>query len=169
MIPLDVQTRCAQLQQTVGGLKLYALVDGLGFEDRFDTRLETTTASTSLFSGTSDAALSHAGPWLIDAGRMNSASIAELGELEREAPALIWLITSHELDDLARLLQLRLNIQIPDGRVALLRFWDPRVLANLAQTLDTNQREDFFGPVYEWHVLQNGQRAWIGRHNANAH
>ena len=43
---------------------------------------------------------------------------------------------------LGQLLQLRLDVNLPDGRSALLRFWDPRVLVNLARTLDGAQREE---------------------------
>jgi len=42
-----------------------------------------------------------------------------------------WLIAEADLRGLAHLLQLRLDVRLPDGRIALLRFWEPRVLANL--------------------------------------
>jgi hypothetical protein len=58
---------------------------------------------------------------------------------------------------------------LPDGRSALLRFWDPRVLVNLARTLDGAQREEFFGHIHEWHLLDAGRRMWIGRQHAEAH
>ncbi len=60
-------------------------------------------------------------------------------------------------------MQLRLNTRLPDGRTALLRFWDPRVLVSLAQLLDEVQRVEFFAHIEEWHLLDNGKRAWIGR------
>ena len=60
-------------------------------------------------------------------------------------------------------MQLRLDLRLPDGREALLRFWDPRVLVGLMQVLDEAQRLDFFAHIEEWHLLQDGRRAWIGR------
>jgi hypothetical protein len=122
-----------------------------------------------LFADTPDAALCHAGPWLVDAARVEAPFVDELTTLEREVPSLTWLISSQDLDGLAQLLQLRLDVRLPDGRSALLRFWDPRVLANLAQTLDGVQREEFFGHIHEWHLLHEGRRVWIGRQHADAH
>ena len=52
--------------------------------------------------------------------------------------------------------------------MALLRFWDPRVLVNLAQVLSNEQRQEFFGYIHEWHLLHNGKRAWIGTANVDA-
>jgi len=122
-----------------------------------------------LFAGTPDAALAHAGPWLVEAACADEALLAELATLEHEAPALVWLIAPQDQEGLAQLLQLRLDVRLPDGRSALLRFWDPRVLVNLARTLDAAQREEFFGLIHEWHLLHEGRRMWIGRHHAGAH
>lgn len=47
---------------------------------------------------------------------------------------------------------------LPDGRLALVRFWDTRVLANLAHVLDPVQRRELFGHVFEWHLLLDRER-----------
>ena len=57
-------------------------------------------------------------------------------------------------------------MQLPDGRVALLRFWDPRVLVSLAEVLGPEQSAAFFAHIHEWHLLNNQQRVWIGRQDA---
>ncbi len=167
---LDVQSRWEQLHETMPALRLYALVDGVQYQTQLCKRIEPGHGLFPLFAGTADAALAHAGPWLVDAALVGEAMVAELTTLEREAPSLTWLIAPQDLDGLRQLLQLRLDVALPDGRSALLRFWDPRVLANLARTLDGAQREEFFGHIHEWHLLHEGQRVWIGRRqHADAH
>jgi hypothetical protein len=165
----DVQQRHALLLQTQPGLRLYALVDGVQYTMHFETPLAPLAERRrSLFEGTPDAPLADAGPWLLDAGRIDPTHLAELVELERTAPAVTWLISPMDLEGLARLLSQRLDTRLPDGRTALVRFWDPRVLVNLAEVLDGHQREEFFANIHEWHMLHNGQRTWIGRHHADA-
>ncbi|SPK71036.1 conserved protein of unknown function [Cupriavidus taiwanensis] len=63
---------------------------------------------------------------------------------------------------------MRLDIKLPDGRTALLRFWDPRVLAALFQLMAGGQRTEFFRHIHEWHLLDKGIRFWIGRQDADA-
>jgi hypothetical protein len=55
-------------------------------------------------------------------------------------------------------MQANLKAQLPDGRQALLRIQDPRVLHGLLAVLSAAQRQQFCGPVLEWHVLLDGQR-----------
>ncbi|WP_232504950.1 DUF4123 domain-containing protein [Rubrivivax gelatinosus] len=95
--------------------------------------------------------------------------VRDLLRLEHDGPALSWLIAAQDLEGLGQLPQLRLDLGLPDGRRALLRFWDPRVLVDLAQTLDARQHGELFGHVHEWHLLHEGRRVVIGRHRAEAH
>lgn len=161
--PADVVARLAQLHQSIDALRLYALVDGVQYRERFGEPCTARQGFYSLFAGTPDAALAHAGPWLIDAGQADGALVDALTTLEQQAPAVTWLIAPQTLDGLAQLLQLNLDMALPDGRTALVRFWDPRVLATLAEMLEPGQRETFFGHVHEWHLLHRGQRTRIGR------
>jgi hypothetical protein len=165
---LDIQSRWKELCHTMPALRLYALVDGVQYQTQLCKRMQVGSGLLPLFADTQDAALAHAGPWLVDAAHADKAMVAELAALEREMPSITWLITTQDLQGLGQLLQLRLDVSLPDGRRALLRFWDPRVLVNLGNTLDEAQREAFFGPFYEWHLLHEGQRVWIGRPHAKA-
>jgi len=166
---LDVQSRLEELRDTMPALRLYALVDGVQYQAQLCKRLHPSSGLFPLFAQTRDAALSHAGPWLVDMAIADEATMAELSTLERNAPSLTWLIAPQDLEGLGQLLQLRLDVILPDGRSALLRFWDPRVLVNLARTLDASQREELFGHIHEWHLLHEGRRVWIGRQHAEAH
>lgn len=166
--PADVIERFNQLQLEVSSFRLFALVDGIkyqSFNGRHCTRSE---GFHSLFEGTADAILAHAGPWLIDTGGADDETIESLVQLELAEPAVTWLISAQSVLGLVQMLQLNLDAKLPDGRVALIRFWDPRVLVNVAQVLDGAQREMFFAHIHEWHLLHNGQRTWIGRPNATA-
>ena len=165
----DVKARWQQLHDRVPALRLYAVVDGMQYEQRHSKRLQAGSSRFALFTGTQDAALAYAGPWLVDAACEDEVLVAELEELERDVPSLIWLLAPLDLTGLGQLLQLKLDVRLPDGRCALLRFWDPRVLINLARTLDAAQREEFFGHIHEWHFLHEGQRIRIGRIHADAH
>jgi len=160
---IDVTLRLAELRQNFAGLRLYALVDGVQYQEHRSERLTFQPGFRALFAGTPDEPLAHAGPWLVDTAEVGDEQTDDLAQLEREAPAVTWLIAPQDLEGLAQLLQLRLDTKLPDGRTALLRFWDPRVLVSLAQLLDEAQRGEFFAHIEEWHLLHNGKRAWIGR------
>ncbi|MGC4075490.1 MAG: DUF4123 domain-containing protein [Rubrivivax sp.] len=165
----DLRTHWQRLHETWPALRLYALVDGVQYQSHLCKRLRSGPGLFALFDGTPDAALAHAGPWLVDIDLVAEVLVCELVTLEHEAPALSWLIAPRDLEGLGQLLQRRLEVGLPDGRRALLRFWDPRVLVDLAQTLDVRQHEELFGHVHEWHLLHEGRRVVIGRHRAEAH
>jgi hypothetical protein len=166
--PFDVTARLADLQQNLSTLRLYALVDGVQYRETFGEPCAARMGFRSLFAGTQDAALAHAGPWLIDAEQVDPALVNALAELELSAPAVSWLISPQTLEGLAQLLQLNLDMELPDGRTALLRFWDPRVLVTLAELLEPSQRATFFAHIYEWHLLHKERRVWIGGRHAQA-
>lgn len=165
---IEVYERFRELRQQTDSLRLYALLDGAQYADRRGVRMDEQGGRYSLFQGTPDAPLAHAGPWLIDVASTDEDLVQDLGLLEQEVAAVTWIIAPQNLSGLAQLLQLNLDMRLPDGRVALVRFWDPRVLVTLAEVLTPQQRYDFFGRIYEWHLLHQGRRVWIGRRHADA-
>lgn len=164
----DVTQRLERLRVSAPALRLYALVDGLQYEQRSGQPLQAATGVCPLFTGTPDEALAEAGPWLLDAELAPQDLIAAVSTLEATAPAVSWIIAVADLEGLAALLRLRLDVRLPDGRSALLRFWDPRALAAIARELDERQRGEFFEHIAEWHLLLDGKRTHIGRHHAHA-
>lgn len=163
---LDVQERLSQLKEQHSELELYALVDGLQYEQQHGERLQPGLAVRSLFANTPDEPLQHAGPWLITIEQAQHL-LPKIAELENNKPAVTWLISSAGFEGLAMLLQLRLDTQLADGTKALLRYWDPRVLAGLVEIMTLDQREEFFAHIQEWHFMHQGKRVWIGRHHAD--
>jgi len=164
--PAEVVERLARLHQQSPAFRLYALVDGAQYRTHVGEQITARPGFLSLFADTPDAALAHAGPWLVDTAQAGAALVAAITALEQDAPAVTWLIAPQDLAGLAQLLQLNLDIELPDGRAALLRFWDPRVLVSLAEILARDQRETFFAHIHEWHLLRDGRRTWIGRPGA---
>lgn len=154
----DVYDRLVSLREEFPALKLYCLVDGAQYLQRIGKHFAASANAVALFQGTPDAALAFAGPWLIDVGVDGEARVAELVELERASHGISWLIAYQDLEGLSQLLRLHLEVELPDGRRALVRFWDTRVLASLAQVLDRVQRREFFGHVFEWHLLLDRER-----------
>ena len=147
-------------------LKLYALVDGYQFEQYSGERLPHQAGiNRPVLVGTEDESLAHAGPWLIDMTEAPEQA-EQLEILEQALPSVSWIITSVDLEGLAQLMQLKLNVELPERRPALLRFYDPRVLGNLYHTMNAQQRADFFYLIDEWHFMYNGQRVATGRNRA---
>lgn len=162
----DVWNRLAQLRENITGLRLYGLLDGAQYLAQSGKRFVGQVGMCALFDGTTDADLAFAGPWLIDVEKIGGDLVDQLVALERSAHAVTWVIALQDIQGLAQILRLHLDIALPDGRTALLRFWDPRVLADLAEILDPNQRQALFGNIYEWHLINQGKRVRIGRRDA---
>jgi hypothetical protein len=79
---LDVVERLEQLRATLPTLRLYALVDGVQYENHRGERLDDRPGFASLFHGTPDGALTHAGPWLVDMEGAGDRVTNDLARLE---------------------------------------------------------------------------------------
>jgi Domain of unknown function (DUF4123) len=162
---MDVIAHFENLKQTREHLNLYALVDGLGFEAHTGERIEASSTHRSLFEGTPDAPLAHAGAWVVDIAKATD-QIAVLSKLETAQPAVAWLITAMDIDGVTQFLQLQQDMQTADGHIALLRLADPRVIVKINQVMTTEQKQAFFGQINQWHLLDNGQHRQLGASDA---
>lgn len=163
---LDVQNRYQELVQRRRELRWYALIDGYQLKQHTGERPEPLAGiNRALFKGTEDEPLAHAGPWLYDLSQCPER-LDEFAALESALPSVSWLMTAMDLEGLAQFLQLKLDAELPGGRKALIRFYDPRVLGNLFTVMNTEQRAQFFHLIDEWHFLYNGERVWMGRADA---
>ncbi|MFP5390736.1 MAG: DUF4123 domain-containing protein [Gammaproteobacteria bacterium] len=162
----DLFERFHSLKQHNETLRFYALVDGFQYTEYTRQRIQYRRGvNRPLLLRTEDEPLMHAGPWLIDVLE-STDELSVIQALEFAVPSVSWMITSVDLEGLAQLLQLKLDAELPDGRKALLRFYDPRVLGNLARTLNADQRDEFFYLIDEWHFMYQGKRVMIGRSHA---
>lgn len=146
-------------------MTLFALVDGLQYERHVGEELLVRhSAAIPLFDTWPDSRIAFAGPWIIQmSGMMNFRE--KLCELEAALPSVSWIVSSSTLAGLAAHFRENMNIGLPDGRIALLRFQDPRVQVRLGTTLDDLQHRNLTGLVQEWLTMVDG-KVWSFRQRA---
>ncbi|WP_322064121.1 DUF4123 domain-containing protein [Burkholderia ubonensis] len=162
MIPVTVVERFRTYpNRHFDAMHIYALVDGLQYQQHTGQQLETLDdVAVSLFAGTTDIALAYAGPWLIYT-KEAQGRIVELDALETARPGVVWLFASADLEALAGKLRPHLSVRLSNSKSAMLRFWDPRVLHELNQSLQSKQERALFKTAREWLYLDEGQRRFI--------
>ncbi|WP_059930038.1 DUF4123 domain-containing protein [Burkholderia ubonensis] len=162
MIPMTVVERFRTYpNRHFDAMRVYALVDGLQYQQHTGQQLEPIDdIAVSLFAGTTDIALAHAGPWLIYT-KDAQGRIAELDALETARPGVVWLFASADLETLAGKMRPHLSVRLSNSKSAMLRFWDPRVLHELNQSLQSKQERALFKTAREWLYLNEGQRRFI--------
>ena len=73
-----------------------------------------------------------------------------------ESTSLTLLHSSLAFEALAQRLKYRLDVLLPDGLPAMLRYFDTRILESLIQVLEPDQRNHFLGIAYCWQWLDRG-------------
>ena len=166
MQPSKIEDYFAQRQaQASLPVRLYGLVDALLYERASGSApLERSTSTIALFDGTADASLADAGPWLIDFGQASQAVRQSLFNLGANSEGTSWLISAYPFDALVDELRGRLNARMPDGRIALLRFYDARLIGDIARLLSLTQRIQFFVPTFDWLVQIDGELTRVHPH-----
>ncbi|WP_230964529.1 DUF4123 domain-containing protein, partial [Burkholderia stagnalis] len=86
------------------------------------------------------------------------------GEQVRGATGVSWLISAYPIESLADELRNRLDVRLPDGRTALLRFYDARIMADIASLMEFTQRMQFFVATFDWLVEVNGKLKGVHPH-----
>ncbi|MEX3956888.1 DUF4123 domain-containing protein [Trinickia sp. EG282A] len=163
MRPAKIEEHFSQRQaQASLPVRLYALVDALLY-GRGET-VERPAATIGLFDGTSDASLADAGPWLIDFAEASPSVKQSLFAMGAGAEGVSWLISAYPFPALAEVLAGRLNARMPDGRTALLRFYDARLMGEIARLFSFTQRIEFFAPTFDWLVQINGELTRLHPH-----
>ena len=163
-LPADIQARLDTLRQALPGVAAFAVVDGAQFELTTGERLRTAPGLHPVFFRTPEQKVFFAGPWLVEPTLVpldHARALHDCPALEQQAPVLSWIVSALDLPTLLDALRERLNVELADGRVALLRYWDPRVLFPAVATMSQAQRDDFLAPVVEWLAMVNGRRAWL--------
>ncbi|KFF47618.1 hypothetical protein GY26_19355 [Gammaproteobacteria bacterium MFB021] len=76
-----------------------------------------------------------------------------------------WLISKQALFTIAGYLRRQLDQKTPEGKSALLRFYDPRVMGRLTRILDRSQLSALLGPIDQWIHFDNGRTLqWLDPH-----
>lgn len=81
-----------------------------------------------------------------------------------------WVITAQPLSSVVSYFQRQLEQTTPEGKKALLRFHDPRVLERLEAILDREQLSALLGPIDQWIYLDNAHALQsIAPHSEQCH
>lgn len=136
---------------------LYALVDGLQYERHFGCEIKPKQGiSYPFFNTLPDSRVAFAGPWLI---RLNSEVYQRerLVELSTTLPSVSWILSPLTTEELLVHFKHYCNLQLPDGRCALFRFYDPRVLEGIESLLDEKDFRQLINGVKEWFFILNNE------------
>ena len=166
MVPAKIEQYLAQRQaQASLHVRLYGLVDALLYDRASGTPpLEHSTSAIALFDGTPDASLADAGPWLVDFENTSRAVRQSLLNMGARSEGVSWLISAYPFEALAHELRGRLDVRMPDGHAALLRFYDARLIEEIAELLSFSQRIEFFMPTFDWFAEIDGKLTRVHPH-----
>ena len=135
--------------------RLYALVDHAGAPGLLGRlREQPQTRWANLFAGSTQENAIEVAPLLLDLDTVNQkAWLRWLYSACRESTSLTFVHSTLSLESLAERLKYRLEVVLPDGLPALLRYFDTRILESLIQVLEREQRSHFFGIASCWQWL----------------
>lgn len=152
-------------QQLTMQVHLYALVDGLLYANAANgSAPQRSQSAIAVFDGTQDASLADAGPWLFAFERATGDIRRTLSKMASSSTGVSWLISAYPIESLADELRSRLDVRLPDGSTALFRFYDARIMADLASLMEFTQRMQFFVPTFNWLVETNGKLKGVHPH-----
>lgn len=136
----------------------YAIID-CAQDPRLVELVQGCAVSLCLFKGNDlDPALLSVAPWLV---RIDSSE-ALLATWQQHGHAASWglmLLSDRAIEDLQRHFRRYLQTKLPDGTVALFRFYDPRVFNTYIRAASPQEREGWFGPVSQYSVEAAGGTA----------
>ncbi|EHZ3053787.1 DUF4123 domain-containing protein [Salmonella enterica subsp. enterica] len=150
---LYAEQRLSDLPET----SIFALIDGLQYERFYgDELVFKENVVMPLFDKYPDSRIAFAGPWMIKISEI--IDIRELvSALELELPSVSWLVSKSTLSELIIHFQNFLNVELPDGQVALLRLQDPRVQIRLGEILNGEQHRELTHLLDEWVTATNNR------------
>ncbi|WP_186050673.1 DUF4123 domain-containing protein [Burkholderia gladioli] len=148
-------------------VRLFGLADGLLYSEVSGAFPNRTGESTmALLDATPDASLADAGPWMFDCERIDSDTQAALARLARSEYGVSWIVSAYQVRQLASELRQRLDATLPDGRHAMLRYYDARVMRYLAPALGSSEGTMFFSPTFDWLIEIDGKLSRAHPHAA---
>ena len=157
----DMAEHMFTLQREDNSRKLYALVDGAQYERFYSDELYESEGIKSLFDHSEDKKIAFAGPWLLDISILGRDWLRKLNILELKYPSVSWLLSSLDISDLFFYLNRNLEVILPKNKVAMLRYYDPRVLIYLPDVLTKEQFQSFTAEVVAWGFLYEDEYHYI--------
>jgi hypothetical protein len=138
------------------GRKAYAILDGCQIEDLPAWLKSSQVTCACLFDGPLDPMLEAAAPQIVMLASDQPMTEAILREGWNKQWGVI-LLTPARVDIGALRQHLRglLMVDLPGGRHAIFRFYDPRVFKAVLPHLNHQQRSALFGPISAWFMQGN--------------
>ncbi|WP_240785608.1 DUF4123 domain-containing protein [Rahnella sp. CJA17(1/100)] len=135
----------------------FALVDGLQYERHFGEEIKTEKGIVApLFDSGPDSRIQFAGPWLFSLNTTIEYR-EKLQQLECIYPSVSWFLSCWTLENVVNHFKPFLNLQLPDGRGALFRFYDPRILKDIELLLAEKEYEELIAGIECWFLTLNGE------------
>lgn len=136
-------------RQTPQDAALYCVVD-CAADDRLYGAVLQAGRGTALFAGELHPDLAEATPHLVQVDQ-DSALLALLASPEGRAGAFGCVLRAHpHMATVWRALRKHLLARMPDGKVVMFRFFDPRVMAPYLGSLTPSELAPWFAHVSDW-------------------
>lgn len=153
----------------VSGQYAYALLDCAPDEGR-EAQLHHHAAQNalmhrSLFTGQPEEDLPFASPYLLELpiGAIERPIHHWLRQLGRQRAGSTCLFSDASFEELFHHLNAQLDIALPDGSLALMRYYDPRAWLRYRDVLTMQQQRQLFGPIKSWQITVGGQTWTLAR------
>jgi len=133
---------------------LFALLDGARDILVYTSLLACKERYHSLYEGPKGEALAPQGPYLVSLPKDSPF----LPKLLKDGWGQSWgvfLTSAAPFDEVRKHLRHFLEVKLPDGKVVLFRFYDPRVLRVFVPTCTPQELRDFTGPVTSF-IVESG-------------
>jgi hypothetical protein len=156
-VPINFRSVVANHLAAHADAQLYFLVDHAGLPGLVRKLDQCAIRWLSLFDDTRESAALEAAPILVLVGRSEASLTGHLLDWLAThgacASAVALLDSPLPMVDLRRRLVARLDVTLSENMVMMLRFFDPRILAQLRITLTVEQSAAFFGVASTWWYL----------------
>ncbi|MDE2595333.1 MAG: DUF4123 domain-containing protein [Sphingomonadales bacterium] len=139
------------------GAHWYAIIDGAQ-DPRLTALVQQCRTRLCLFKGKLDPALEAAAPWLVLIDQ-NEPLLPTWQQHGRGANWGIMVLSPLDIEDLRRHFRKFLQAMLPDGLVALFRFYDPRVFNTYLRSATPEERVPWFEGVLQYGVETEGGQA----------
>ena len=161
-------TSLADLYKQNPQAHFFAIVDTGKCDSYHDELLTYHCPSYSLFKNTLEEELQHIAPWLIQFDShsiSNKAFIDWLGKIDTESQAVTWVFgkSSLSLSDLGQHLQKILNWVVPNQEIALVRFYDQKIITRFINVLTDEQKVYFFGEITSFGIFKTDRFVLLKR------
>jgi len=155
--PINFRTVVANHLAAHADAQLYFLLDHAGLPGLVRKLDQCAIRWLSLFDDTRESAALEAAPILVPVGRAEAPLTGRLLDWLAThgacASAVTLLDSPLPTADLRRRLVARLDVTLSENMVMMLRFFDPRILAQLRITLTAAQSAAFFSVASHWWYL----------------